>query len=93
MGYNNLAYDLNEDIEELLSGDIPSYSPADNALVIMSHSTLNNRTNYSTPTSPVLLHAYKAVDGSIRKDTIAVFPEGSIAAIFSKSSVTFFTLL
>ena len=80
MGYNNLAYDLNEDIEELLSGDIPSYSPSDNALVIMSHSTLNNRTNYSTPTSPVLLHAYKAVDGTIRKDTIAVFPEGSIAA-------------
>lgn len=80
MGYNNLSYDLNEDIDELLSGNIPSFNPSDNAIVVLNHSTLNNRGNYRTETSPVLYHAYKMADGSIKKDTLIVFPEGSIAA-------------
>ena len=80
MGYNNLSYDLNEDIDELLKGSVPSFNPSDNAIVIFNHSTLNNRSNYRTETSPVLYHAYKMADGSIKKDTLIVYPEGSIAA-------------
>lgn len=80
MGYNNLSYDLNEDIDELLRGEIPSFSPNDDAIVIFNHSTLNNRGNYRALTSPVLYHAYKMADGSIKRDTLTVFQEGTIAA-------------
>lgn len=80
MGYNNLSYDLNEDIDELLSGEVPSFNPNDNAILIMNHSTQNDRSNYTITTSPVLYHAYKTLDGSIKRDTLVVYPEGSKAA-------------
>lgn len=80
MGYNNLSYDLCEDIDELLKGKVPSFSPSDNAIVVFNHSTFNNRSNYRTETSPVLYHAYKMADGTVRKDTLVVYQEGRIAA-------------
>ena len=80
MGYNNLSYDLNEDIDELLSGDIPSFNPNDNALVIFNHSTLQNRSNYTTKTSPVLYKAYRTGEGTIARDTLEIYPEGTVAA-------------
>ena len=80
MGYNNLSYDLNEDINELLSGEIPSFNPNDNAIVIMNHSTQNNRGNYKVKTSPVLYQAYKMADGTVKRDTLTIFPEGTVAA-------------
>lgn len=80
MGFNNLSYDLNEDISELLSGEIPSFNPKDNAIVILNHSTLNNRSNYKTKTSPALYQAYRMADGTVKRDTLTVFPEGTVAA-------------
>ena len=80
MGYNNLSYNLNEDINELLEGDIPSFRQDDNAIIILNHSTLNNGSNYKVKTSPALYHAYKMNDGTVKRDTIKVFPEGSVAA-------------
>ena len=80
MGFNNLSYDLNEDINDLLTGEIPSFNPKDDALIILSHTTQNNRSNYKTATSPVLFQAYKSVDGSVKRDTLIVYPEGSVAA-------------
>lgn len=80
MGFNNLSFDLNEDISELLSGEIPSFNPKDNAIVILNHSTLNNRSNYKTKTSPALYQAYRMADGTVKRDTLTVFPEGTVAA-------------
>ena len=80
MGFNNLSHALNEDINELLSGDIPSFHPKDNALLILNQSTQNNKSNYRIETSPVLYHAYKTIDGKVKRDTLMVFPEGSAAA-------------
>lgn len=80
MGFNNLSYDLNEDINDLLTGEIPSFNRKDDALIILSHTTQNNRSNYKTATSPVLFQAYKSVDGSVKRDTLIVYPEGSVAA-------------
>lgn len=80
MGYNNLSYDLNEDINELLEGDIPSFRQDDDAIIVLNHSTLNNGSNYKVKTSPALYHAYKMNDGTVKRDTIKVFPEGSVAA-------------
>ena len=80
MGYNNLSANLNDDINDLLDSDIPSFRNYDDAIVVLNHSTIRNSGNYRTPTSPVLYHAYKMGDGTIKRDTIAVFPEGSVAA-------------
>ena len=80
MGFNNLSYDLNEDINDLLSSDIPSFRQDDDAILVLNHSTLNNSSNYKVETSPALYHAYKMNDGSIKRDTLIVFPEGSVAA-------------
>ena len=80
MGYNNLSYDLNEDIDELIGGDIPSFNPNDDALVIFNHSTFQNRSNYKTQTSPVLYQAYRTGDGAVVRDTLKVYPEGTVAA-------------
>lgn len=80
MGYNNLSYNLNEDINELLSGDLPSFRQDDDAILILNHSTLNNGSNYKVATSPALYHAYKMNDGTVKRDTIKVFPAGSVAS-------------
>jgi hypothetical protein len=80
MGFNNLSYDLNEDINDLLSSDIPSFRQDDDAILVLNHSTLNNSSNYKVETSPALYHAYKMNDGSIKRDTLITFPEGSVAA-------------
>lgn len=80
MGFNNLSYDLNEDINDLLNSDIPSFRQDDDAILVLNHSTHNNSSNYKVETSPALYHAYKMNDGSIKRDTLIVFPEGSVAA-------------
>lgn len=88
MGYNNLSGDLNKNIDELLTGNVPSFRYEDNAILILSHSTHNNAYDYSTPTSPALYHAYVGNDGRLTRDTLAVFPLGSVAAtkeIFSET--------
>lgn len=80
MGYNNLSGALNQDIDELISGEIPSFNQNDDALVIFNHSTYQNRSNYKTPTSPVLYQVYRMGDGSIVRDTLKVYPEGTVTA-------------
>lgn len=80
MGYNNLSYDLNEDIDEMLSGYVPSFHMKDDAVLIFNHSTVRNSVNYKTKTSPVLYKAYKAGDGELIRDTLMVYPEGSVGA-------------
>ena len=80
MGYNNLSGDLNTNINELLSGDIPSFKLYDDAILIFNHSTQKNRADYTTPTSAVLYHAYKLNDGTVKRDTLAIFEPGRNAA-------------
>lgn len=79
MGFNNLSYDLNEDINDLLNSDIPSFRQDDDAILILNHSTHKNSNNYRTKTSPALYHAYKMNDGTVKRDTLKVFPEGIAA--------------
>lgn len=80
MGYNNLSYDLNEDIDEMLSGYVPSFHMKDDAVLIFNHSTVRNSSNYKTKTSPVLYKAYRSGDGELIRDTLIVYPEGSVGA-------------
>ena len=80
MGYNNLSKDLNTNIDELLSGNIPSFRQDDDAILIFNHASHNHTSDYTIPTSPVLYHAYKMNDGSVRRDTLAIYEPGSNSA-------------
>lgn len=79
MGYNNLSSDLKADINEMLTGYVPGFHPYDDAVLILNHSTAGSG-DYKTPTSPVLYKAYTAGDGTLTRDTLIVYPEGSAAA-------------
>ena len=56
-GYNNLSYDLNDDIEEMIKGALPEYGPDKNVVLVLRHGTAKN-SNYSLPSSPVLTQFY-----------------------------------
>ena len=60
-GYNNLSYDLNEDIEEMIKGALPEYGLDKNVVLVLRHGTAKN-SNYSLPSSPVLTTCCKGVN-------------------------------
>ena len=78
-GYNSLSDYLAEDMRDLMNGDVPSAGRMNDILLIYSHQ-LASRGNYSTPTSPVLMHVYKGTDGNVVKDTVEVYPAGTCSS-------------
>ena len=75
MGYNNLVYFLQTNINDLLANPI-SKDPRD-VVLIFSH--MSNGYNYSTPTSPTLTKITQDFDGNVLRDTLMVLPKTQIA--------------
>lgn len=78
-GYNSLSQYITEDIEDLLSGDIPLEGRNRDLLFIYSHLP-SAYSNYSTPTSPSLTRICKDMDGNIIRDTVLRLPVGTISS-------------
>lgn len=73
-GFNSLSSYLADDIEDLMTGDLPSSGRMNDILLIYSHST--SKGGYSVDTSPVLVRVYKDMQDNVVKDTLVVYPKG-----------------
>jgi hypothetical protein len=77
-GYNNLSYDLKEDIEDMIAAGVPEYGFEENVVLVLSQNTSKGY-NYNTPSAPVLTHIYTRGDNIIR-DTLKVYADTAVAA-------------
>ena len=77
-GYNNLSYDLKEDIEDVISSGVPEYGFEENVVLVLSQN-LPNGYSYSQPSAPVLTHIYSRGEEIIR-DTLKVYADTTVAA-------------
>ena len=78
-GYNNLSFDLKEDIEDMISNNVPEYGTTENVVLVLSQNTHKNTSDYSTPTVPVLTHIYTR-SGELVRDTLKVYADTTVAA-------------
>ena len=78
-GHNNLSSYLKADIDDIFKGWLPGNGRNANILLIYSHFPAKGG-SYSTPTSPTLTRVSCAQDGTILKDTIKIYNEGTISA-------------
>ncbi len=78
-GFNSLSTYLKEDIEELCTGWTPRRRRADDVILVYSHLP-SSRGQYSVRTSPVLFRLYSDSDGTVIRDTIAVYDPETISA-------------
>ena len=76
-GYNNLSYDLYEDIEDMISNNLPGYGFEEDVVLVLRHGT-SGAGSYSQPSSPVLTHIYSKDDQIIR-DTLKVYTDTTVA--------------
>lgn len=81
--YNSLSGYLTDDINDLLSGELPGTGRMDDVLLIYSHQP-SPKGGYSVPTSPILMRAYKDIEGNMIKDTLVVYPEGTRSSTASQ---------
>ena len=77
-GYNNLSYDLKEDIEDMITAGVPGYGFEENAVLVLSQNTTKGY-NYSQPAAPVLTHIYSRGKEVIR-DTLKIYADTTVAA-------------
>ena len=77
--YSNLSPSIAQDVSELCEGDIP-YIGSDDILLVYSHHTHKNQSDYTTPTNPVLFRAYKDFDGQTRSDTLKIYPSSDVSS-------------
>jgi hypothetical protein len=78
-GYNSLSDYLAEDMEDLINGELPGPGRMDDVLLIYSHRP-SRKNAYAVQTSPVLIRVYKDIDDSVVRDTLVVYPKGSISS-------------
>ena len=76
-GYNSLSQYLSDDISDLSEGYVPSTSSE--VLLVFSRLPKKNG-SYSDNASPVLFRMYSDSEGKVCRDTLLVYPEGTIAA-------------
>jgi hypothetical protein len=72
-GYNSISSYLEEDIQDLMKGDLPSNSRMKDVLLVYSHHTAKNK-GYSEPNPPVLMRVYKGHGGEVVTDTLVRYP-------------------
>lgn len=77
-GYNNLSYDLKEDIEDMITSGLPDYGFEENVVLVLNQNTSKGY-NYNTPSAPVLTHIYTRGENIIR-DTLKVYADTTVAA-------------
>ena len=78
-GFNSLSSYLKEDIEELCTGWVPRKRRAEDVILVYSHLP-ESRGQYSKKTSPVLFRLYAEHDGTVVRDTLAVYDPETISA-------------
>lgn len=77
-GYNNLSYDLKEDVEDMISSGVPGYGFEEDVVLVLSQNTSKGY-NYSQPAAPVLTHIYSRGEEVIR-DTLKIYADTTVAA-------------
>jgi hypothetical protein len=82
-GYNSLSQFLADDIADLLGGELPGSGRMEDVLLIYSHFP-SVKGAYSVPTSPTLTRVYKDIENNVIKDTLVVYPEGSLSSTASQ---------
>ena len=78
-GFNSLSADLEDDISELVEGEIPTKNAAA-VLLVFSKRTLDNLSDYLVKTPAHLIRIYKDTAEKIVSDTLRTWPEGTVAA-------------
>ena len=77
-GYNNLSYDLKEDIEDMISNNVPGYGFEENVVLVLSQNTANGY-NYSITNDHVFTHIYTRGEEVVR-DTLKIYADTTVAA-------------
>lgn len=72
-GYNSISSYLEDDIQDLMKGDLPSNSRKKDVLLVYSHH-LVRKNAYSEPNPPVLMRVYKGYGGEVVTDTLVRYP-------------------
>ena len=78
-GFNNLSADLEDDVDDIKTGLIPSKTSR-SILLVFSKRTRNNAYDYSVKTPAHLIRLYLDTDGDMVSDTLRTWPEGTVAA-------------
>ncbi len=73
-GYNNLKGYLQDDINELKEGLVPSARRSDDVILVYSHASAT-ASDYITKTTPHLIRIYTTPDGTVAADTLITYPE------------------
>lgn len=72
-GFNSISSYLEEDIQDLMTGDIPTASRSKDVLLVYSHLPVRKGA-YGEPNSPVLMRVYKDSRGEVVRDTLFSYP-------------------
>ena len=78
-GYNSLSDFLDDNIDTLMNGWIPSAGLRDNILLLYTHKTARYG-DYKTPTSPYLIRLTSDREGRAVADTMLPYPDGTISS-------------
>ena len=78
-GFNSLSGYLEEDIRDLLSGELPSEGRIKDVLLVYSHLPVK-KSAYAIPSSPVLTRVYKDIYGNVARDTLVVYPSSTYSS-------------
>lgn len=78
-GFNDLSADLEDDVDDIKTGLIPSKTSR-YILLVFSKRTRNNAYDYSVKTPAHLIRLYLDTDGDVVSDTLRTWPVGTVAA-------------
>lgn len=78
MGYNNLSYNLKNNLEQLKTDVLPGLS-YNKAILAFTHNVASSG-NYSAPHAPVLVRMYRGADGKPVSDTLKVYDDMTLSA-------------
>lgn len=78
-GFNSLSGYLEEDVRDLLSGELPSQGRVKDVLLVYSHLPVKKGA-YAIPSSPVLTRVYKDIYGNVATDTLVVYPSSTYSS-------------
>lgn len=78
-GYNDLQGYLKEDIEDLMKGWVPQEGRNNDVLLVYSHLS-RSRSDFKTPTEPVLFRVFQDSEGNTVADTLIRYDTSVISA-------------
>lgn len=78
-GFNSLSNYLAEDMDDLVSGEVPTLSRSKDVLLVYSHLPVKYGA-YGQPNPPVLMRVYKDGRGEVVRDTLLTCPESAHSA-------------